>query len=86
VAELGQGWVAEEALAIGLYAALRAGSFHEALEIAANHDGDSDSTAAIAGQIFEGSDGIGLVLSKWQERLDVHDLLEKLLNDFLKIR
>lgn len=86
VAELGQGWVAEEALAIGLYAALRAGSFHEALEIAANHDGDSDSTAAIAGQIFEGSSGYGLALSKWQERLDVHDILEELLDQFFAIR
>jgi ADP-ribosylglycohydrolase len=87
VAELGQGWVAEEALAIGLYAALRAGSLEEALEIAANHDGDSDSTAAIAGQIFGGSRGwYGLALSMGKERLDVYDLLEGLLDQFFEIR
>jgi ADP-ribosylglycohydrolase len=49
VRSLGKGWVGEEALAIGLYAALVGGSFIEALAVAANHDGDSDSTASIAG-------------------------------------
>ena len=42
VRELGEGWIGEEALAIGVYAAFRASSFEEALIIAANHEGDSD--------------------------------------------
>jgi ADP-ribosyl-[dinitrogen reductase] hydrolase len=57
---LGQGSVGEEALAIGLYRALAGGSFAETLAIAANHDGDSDSTASIAGQLcgaWHGSPG-----------------------------
>lgn len=52
---LGEGWVGEEALAIGVYAALKAESFMDAIIIAANHDGDSDSTASIAGQIWGAS-------------------------------
>lgn len=52
VTRLGQGWVAEEALAIGIYAALQGRDFPEVLAIAANHDGDSDSTASIAGQLY----------------------------------
>jgi hypothetical protein len=48
VETLGGGWVGEEALAIGIYAALSAESFVEAIQIATNHSGDSDSTALAA--------------------------------------
>ncbi|MDI3330467.1 MAG: ADP-ribosylglycohydrolase family protein [Micrococcus sp.] len=61
--ELGEGWVAEEALALAVYAVLvtSAGSgastdpsthFQSALRLAINHDGDSDSTASLAGQLL----------------------------------
>jgi ADP-ribosylglycohydrolase len=43
VESLGGGWVGEEALAIGLYAVLSAESYVEAIRIATNHSGDSDS-------------------------------------------
>jgi ADP-ribosylglycohydrolase len=68
---LGAGWVGEEALAIGLYAALVGGSFPETLAIAANHDGDSDSTASIAGQLFGASKGVAEIPHRWVRRLDV---------------
>ncbi len=52
---LGQGWVAEEALTIGLYCALlctnKTLTVKEALALAVNHDGDSDSTGAITGNL-----------------------------------
>ena len=44
---LGEGWVGEEALAIGLHAALAGEDFAGALRLAVNHDGDSDSTGSI---------------------------------------
>ena len=50
-------------VAIGISAALRASSFEEALIIAANHDGDSDSTASIAGQIYGAWHGDGVLPS-----------------------
>ena len=46
---LGEGWVAEEALAIAIYCALVAKDFRHGVMLAVNHDGDSDSTGAIAG-------------------------------------
>ena len=53
ISHLGQGWVAEEALAIALYAALKyQNNFREATICAVNHDGDSDSTGSIAGNIL----------------------------------
>ena len=53
IAELGEGWVGEEALAVSLYCALRYPDDPAKCLIAAvNHDGDSDSTGAIAGNIL----------------------------------
>jgi ADP-ribosylglycohydrolase len=49
VERLGEGWVGEEALAVGIYAPLAGQTFREVFAIAANNDGDSDSTASIAG-------------------------------------
>lgn len=64
--ELGEGWVAEEALGIALYAVLTARAAHPAdpqaalglaLRIGVNHDGDSDSTASLAGQLLGAAHG-----------------------------
>jgi ADP-ribosylglycohydrolase len=49
---LGGGWVGEEALSIALYSALvYQNNFKEAICLAVNHSGDSDSTGAICGNI-----------------------------------
>ncbi|TAJ72293.1 MAG: hypothetical protein EPO51_09290 [Phenylobacterium sp.] len=71
LATLGQGWTGEEALAIGLYAALRADSFEDALRLAANHDGDSDTTASIAGQVWGTLHGVDALIHAWIRQLDV---------------
>jgi ADP-ribosyl-[dinitrogen reductase] hydrolase len=85
VASLGEGWIAEEALAIGLYSCLAADTYVDAVCLAANHGGDSDSTASIAGQIFGTWKGVGCVQSNWIEQLDVYDPLSRLIDDFLAI-
>jgi len=72
---LGEGWVGEEALAIGLYSALTAGSFAECVELAANHDGDSDSTASIAGQLYAAKHGLKSLPAEAVYRLDVLEAL-----------
>lgn len=65
---LGEGWVAEEALAIAVYAAVMADRVADtpaaalalALRIGANHDGDSDSTASLAGQLLGAAHGMAV--------------------------
>ncbi|NIK58723.1 ADP-ribosylglycohydrolase family protein [Kribbella shirazensis] len=55
VERLGGGWIAEEALAIAVYAALACPEpeqFLDALALAVTHSGDSDSTGAICGNIL----------------------------------
>lgn len=52
---LGGGWIAEEALAIGVYCALaypEPDQFLDALALAVTHSGDSDSTGAICGNLL----------------------------------
>lgn len=70
---LGQGWVGEQALAIAVYATSRSQSFHEVMAIAANHSGDSDSTASLAGQLFGAQHGLESLPHAWIRRLDVLD-------------
>jgi len=75
VEALGQGWIAEEALGIGLYAALKGENYTDVIRVAANHSGDSDSTASIAGQIYGVRKGIGEIPQEWMEALDVRGVL-----------
>jgi len=83
VAQLGEGWVGEEALAIGVYAALKASSFQDALVISANHEGDSDSTASIAGQLFGAWHGVECIPEKWIEKLDIREIMDGLVTKFI---
>jgi ADP-ribosylglycohydrolase len=83
VGKLGEGWVGEEALAIALYACLAATDFKDAIRIAANHDGDSDSTASIAGQLYGAWRGEDSLAREWLEPLDVLEPVEELLTQAL---
>ena len=75
IVRLGEGWVGEEALAIGLYSAMVASDFREAVRMASNHGGDSDSTASIAGQIHGAWTGLDGIPNAWSRRLDVLEAL-----------
>ena len=75
IVQLGEGWVGDEALAIGLYAALAGSDFRDAVRIASNHGGDSDSTASIAGQIHGAWKGLEGLPYAWIRRLDALDPL-----------
>lgn len=76
--EFGGGWVGEEALAIGLYAALVATSLADGLLIAVNFSGDSDSTGAICGNILGARDGVAAIPAHWLEELELAEVVEKL--------
>jgi ADP-ribosyl-[dinitrogen reductase] hydrolase len=78
---LGQGWVAEEALAIGVYAALASETFEEGVLLAVNHGGDSDSTGSIAGSILGASLGKRAIPTRWLERLELADVIERVATD-----
>jgi ADP-ribosylglycohydrolase len=81
IAELGEGWVAEEALAISLYCALRAGDFSAGLRMAVNHDGDSDSTGAITGNLLGAMWGMQAIDPGWLEPLELREVIRTLADD-----
>ena len=81
VQQLGEGWVAEEAFAVGLYAVLATAPdaaapgapedhFRAAVGLAVNHSGDSDSTGSIAGNILGAFYGEECLPAAWLEQLE----------------
>lgn len=77
----GGGWVGEEALAIALACALGAESIEDALWRAACHGGDSDSTAAIAGNLIGAASGARALPARWLAELELGDVVEKVADD-----
>jgi ADP-ribosylglycohydrolase len=68
---LGEGWVAEEAVASALYCFWRSPhDFERTVLAAANTDGDSDSIACIAGAISGAFNGLGSIPTRWQEEVE----------------
>lgn len=81
IPELGKGWIAEEALAIGVYAVLAADTFEEAIVLAVNHSGDSDSTGSIAGQILGARLGVQAIPQRWLSELELRNEIQHLASD-----
>jgi ADP-ribosylglycohydrolase len=77
VQALGEGWVAEEALAISLYCALAAPDLESALLLAVNHGGDSDSTGAITGNLLGAIHGERAIPRRWLEALELRAEIER---------
>lgn len=75
VSRLGAGWVGEEALAVGVYAALSGTDFADVVRIGATHSGDSDSTASIAGQLVGAARGMACLPGDWWEAVDLRDVI-----------
>lgn len=79
---LGEGWVAEETLAIAIFSVLRhVDSIVDCLICAVNHGGDSDSTGAVAGNIIGALFGYDAIPAKLLQALELHDLTVSLADD-----
>jgi ADP-ribosylglycohydrolase len=78
---LGEGWVAEEALAISLYCALVAPDLRRGLRLAVNHGGDSDSTGSIAGNLLGAMHGVGAIPPDLLAGLEARDVVERVASD-----
>ncbi len=86
IESLGGGWVGEEALAIALLCTLTCDAptptaIKEALWRAAAHSGDSDSTAAITGNLLGAAYGAVGLPWDWLEQLELRDTIERLATD-----
>lgn len=81
---LGEGWVGEEAIAIAIYCALKyKNDFRKALCLSVNHNGDSDSTGAITGNILGAYLGIDNIPAEWANQVELSGVLAQLADDLL---
>lgn len=84
VESLGDGWVAEEALAIAIYCSLvHETDFKKAVLLAVNHSGDSDSTGAITGNILGALSGIEAIPDYWLDRIELKNAIAEVAEDLL---
>ena len=79
---LGEGWVAEETLAIAIFSVMRyIDDFEKCICCAVNHSGDSDSTGAVAENIIGGILGYNAIPEKYKPNLELHDMLLSVADD-----
>lgn len=81
LAQLGEGWIAEEALAIAVYCALSAKDFRSGVTLAVNHSGDSDSTGSIAGQLLGAMHGAHAIPALLIKPLELREVIEEMADD-----
>lgn len=80
--QLGEGWVAEETLAIAVYCSLKYhNNFEKAITVSVNHNGDSDSTGAVTGNILGTYLGFSKIPKKYKENLELKDVILKMADD-----
>lgn len=82
IRQLGEGWVAEETLAIAIYCALKySDDFVKGVVAAVNHDGDSDSTGAVTGNILGTALGFEAIPQKYLDKLELKDVILEIAKD-----
>ena len=82
ITELGEGWVAEEALAIGVYCALHySEDYARGVLAAVNITGDSDSTGSIAGNILGALNGEKGIPREWLKKLREYEIVSQTADD-----
>lgn len=82
IRELGQGWVAEETLAIAVFSVMRyIDNFEKCIICSVNHSGDSDSTGAVTGNLIGAILGYDAIPEKFKTNLELHDLLVSVADD-----
>ncbi|WP_040835213.1 ADP-ribosylglycohydrolase family protein [Nocardia brevicatena] len=87
VERVGEGWTAEECLAVAVYCALhaeRTGDARGALLLSVNHSGDSDSTGAVAGNLLGAGHGLSALPMEWVGAVEGRDVLVQVADDLVR--
>lgn len=84
---LGEGRIAEEALAISIYCALAAeNDFQKGVWLSVNHSGDSDSTGAVTGNILGALLGMDAIPRKYLAELELIEVIKETAEDLYERR
>ena len=68
-------------MAIGIYCALVAESIEHGIVMSVNHDGDSDSTGSIAGNLLGAMYGEQAIPNRWLESLQLKSVITEIADD-----
>lgn len=85
IAELGGGWVAAEALDIGLRYSLFADSLESGIITAVNHGGNSGSTGLITGHLLGVQYGAATIPARWFAQLEQREVINQIAEDIERI-
>lgn len=84
ISELGEGWVAEETWAIALYCVLKhLNSFEDAVVASVNHDGDSDSTGSVCGNLMGAIVGYDAIPEKYKTNIELKNVILAIADDMI---
>ena len=84
---IGEGWVAEETLAIAVYCAVKYfDNFEKAIVASVNHKGDSDSTGAVTGNILGAVVGYDAIPELFKTDLELHNVILHVADDLWRGR
>lgn len=84
ISELGEGWVAEETWAIALYCVLKhLDSFKDAIVASVNHDGDSDSTGSVCGNLMGVIVGYDAIPEEYKKNIELKEVMLALADDMV---
>lgn len=83
VERLGAGWVGEETLAIAIYCVLATKTVRDALLLAVNHSGDTDSTASVAGNVVGALVGEAALPAEWVGNVELADVITRIADDLV---
>lgn len=80
--KIGEGWVAEETLAIAIYCTAKYfNDFEKAMIASVNHKGDSDSTGAVTGNLLGAVVGYDAIPEFFKTDLELHDVILHVADD-----
>lgn len=77
ISALGEGRRAEGTLAIAIYCALVSRAFEEGVAMALDHDGDTEATGVVAGQLLGAMHGVEAIPPQWLEPLELRERISE---------
>jgi ADP-ribosylglycohydrolase len=81
IQKIGEAWVGEEALGVAIYCALMADDFASGVRMSVNHDGDSDTTGLLVGQVLGAINGEAAIPAHWLRDLEAQEIIRQISDD-----
>jgi ADP-ribosyl-[dinitrogen reductase] hydrolase len=78
---IGEAWVGEEALGVAIYCSLMTDDFDAGVRMSVNHDGDSDTTGLLVGQLLGTIHGEGAIPARWLHDLEAQEIIRQVSDD-----